>query len=141
MQFRNDGAGADNIIRNHFTAYLKLRFERRKRDILRKRARLTQHEVSVDYESCFADRIDSENAMLGAGRDPMTWDNELLVSAFQSLTEREQTILIAHVLDEATFEELGDVLGLSYKGASTAYYRVINKLRKYMTEGADKKRQ
>lgn len=73
--------------------------------------------------------------MLGTDRDPMTWDNELLVSAFQSLTEREQTILIAHVLDEATFEELGDALGLSYKGASTAYYRVINKLRKYMTEG------
>ena len=139
MQFRNDGLGAENIVRNHFTAYLKLRVERRKRDILRKRKRLQMHEVPVDFDSYLADCIQSVDMYAGSDRDPLTWENELLVSAFRSLNEREQLILIAHVLDEATFEDLARTLGLSSKGASTAYYRVINKLRKYMTEGADKK--
>ena len=135
MQFRNDGAGEDNIIRNRFTAYIKLRIEGKRRDILSKRARLARHEMSVDYESCFADMAGSENAMLASGRDPMTWNNELLIHAFRSLNEREQAILIAHVLDDVTFDDLGDALGLSYKGVSTAYYRVIQKLRRLMAEG------
>jgi len=135
MQFRNNGIGADNIIRNHFTAYLKLRVERRKRDFLRKRTRLTQHEVSVDYENEFADRADSRDLLFGSGRDPMTWDNEKLVSAFLSLSERDQMIMVARVMDEMSFEELGAALGLSSKGASTAYYRAIGKLREYMTDG------
>lgn len=134
MQFRNDGIGAENIVRNHFTAYLKLRVERRKRDILRKRERLQMHEVPVDYDSYFAESLESVDMSVGSDRDPLTWDNELLVSAFQSLNEREQQILIAHVLDEATFEELARAYGLSYKGISSAYYRVIQKLRKYMDD-------
>ena len=78
MQFRNDGSGEDNIIRNRFTAYIKLRIEGKRRDVLRKRAKFVRHEISVDYENCFADMADSKDAMLGSGRDPMTWDNELL---------------------------------------------------------------
>ena len=134
MQFRNDGIGAENIVRNHFTAYLKLRVERRKRDILRKRERREKHEVSVDYDIYFAESLESVDMPADSDRDPLTWDNELLVSAFQSLNKREQQILIARVLDDVTFEELARAYGLSYKGASSAYYRVIQKLRKYMDD-------
>ena len=136
MQFRNDGIGAENIVRNHFTAYLKLRVERRKCDILRKRESLQMHEVPVDYDSYLADSIQSVDMYAGADRDPLTWENELLVSAFQSLNEREQQILIAHVLDESTFEELACAYCLSYKGVSSAYYRVILKLRRYMSDAS-----
>ena len=132
MQFRNNGVGADNIIRNHFTAYVKCRVERRKWRIIGKRNRVTRNEVLVDFESYFADSIGTTDALTASGRDPVTWENERLVSAFLSLSKRDQTIIFAHVLDEATYDEIGSMVGMTGKGASTAYYRAVEKMRSLM---------
>ena len=132
MQFRNNGMGEDNIIRNHFTAYVKCRVERRKWRIIEKRNRVAKNEVTVDFESYFADSVGVADAVTGSDRDPMTWENERLVSAFLSLSKRDQIIVFAHVLDEATYDEIGDMIGMTGKGASTAYYRAVEKMRSLM---------
>lgn len=132
MQFRNNGVGEDNIIRNHFTAYVKCRVERRKWRIIEKRNRVAKNEVTVDFESYFADSAGVADAVTGSGRDPMTWENERLVSAFLSLSKRDQIIVFAHVLDEATYDEIGGMIGMTGKGASTAYYRAVEKMRSLM---------
>ena len=129
MQFRNNGVGEDNIIRNHFTAYVKCRVERRKWRIIEKRNRVAKNEVTVDFESYFADSVGVADAVTGSDRDPMTWENERLVSAFLSLSKRDQNIVFAHVLDEATYDEIGGMVGMTGKGASTAYYRAVEKMR------------
>lgn len=132
MQFRNNGMGEDNIIRNHFTAYVKCRVERRKWRIIEKRNRVAKNEVTVDFESYFADSVGVADAVTGSDRDPMTWENERLVSAFLSLSKRDQIIVFAHVLDEATYDEIGGMIGMTGKGASTAYYRAVEKMRSLM---------
>ena len=132
MQFRNNGMGEDNIIRNHFTAYVKCRVERRKWRIIEKRNRVAKNEVTVDFESYFADSVGVADAVTGSDRDPMTWENERLVSAFLSISKRDQIIVFAHVLDEATYDEIGGMIGMTGKGASTAYYRAVEKMRSLM---------
>ena len=132
MQFRNNGMGEDNIIRNHFTAYVKCRVERRKWRIIEKRNRVAKNEVTVDFESYFADSVGVADAVTGSDRDPITWENERLVSAFLSLSKRDQIIVFAHVLDEATYDEIGGMIGMTGKGASTAYYRAVEKMRSLM---------
>ena len=132
MQFRNNGKGEDNIIRNHFTAYVKCRVERRKWRIIEKRNRVAKNEVTVDFESYFADIVGAADAVTGSDRDPMTWENERLVCAFLSLSKRDQTIIFAHVLDEATYDEIGGMVGMTGKGASTAYYRAVDRMRNLM---------
>lgn len=134
MQFRNDGIGIANITRNAFTAYLKLRVERKRRDILAKRERRQKHEVLTDFDTFEISDAEDCDPASACGYDPITWSNESLVRAFGALNERERYILIARVFDERSFEEIGNTLGMTYKGITTAYYRVLRKLRTLMEE-------
>lgn len=134
MQFRNDGCGIDNITRNAFTAYLKLRIERKRRDILAKRARRELHEIGTDFDTFDVSGPEECDPAKICGSDPVTWHNDRLVRAFAALDERERYILTARVLEERGFDEIGGVLGMTYKGTASAYYRVIGKLRDMMKE-------
>ena len=60
----------------------------------------------------------------------MRLENMALLAAIESLTDLERSILFARVLDECGYDAIAGKLGLRYKGASTAYYRVIQKLRR-----------
>ena len=60
----------------------------------------------------------------------MCLENEALLEAIESLNELERNILFARVLERRTYDELAQKLSLRYKGVSTAYYRVIQKLRR-----------
>lgn len=132
MQFRNDGSGLSNIIHNRFTAYIEQRIRGRRRDYLEKRSRISSNEIPVDFESSFEGFADERSSSLLPEQDPMAWENDKLVDAVKMLTPRERYILTAHVLDEKSFDELGKLLGTGYKGAASAYYRVIAKMRKFM---------
>ena len=132
MQFRNDGSGLSNIVHNRFTAYIEQRIRGKRRDYLEKRNRISGKEIPVDYESSFEGFADERSSSLLPDRDPMAWENDRLVDAVKMLTPRERYILTAHVLDEMGFDELGKQLGTGYKGAASAYYRVITKMKKSM---------
>ena len=50
-------------------------------------------------------------------------------SAINQLDEREKYVLVARVIHEKDFEEIGDSMGLKYKGVTAIYYRTIKKLK------------
>ena len=129
MQQRIDGLEESNRLQNHFTAYLIKAIQRQKKDYMNKKKRLLEHEVSDD----FLEEVDSsQNTLELLEQLPvlMCLENEALLEAIESLNELERNILFARVLERCTYDELAQKLGLRYKGVSTAYYRVIQKLRR-----------
>lgn len=131
MWQKNDGTGEANILQNQFTAYLLTALHRQKVDYLRRRTRLIQHEFSVDFHE--------ERPEFQTGSEieihlpiQMQLENRALGIALEQLKERDRYIFFARVLDERTFEELAEELGMGYKGVAAAYYRVIQKIKKEM---------
>lgn len=59
-------------------------------------------------------------------------ENEVLLAALMELDEKERYVLLKRVIDDANLEELAEILGISYKGAAAAYYRVIRKIKSKM---------
>lgn len=129
MRFRNDGKGEDNIMQNCFTAYLQSAVKRRKITYLKAKEKLQQHEIASDLSDELAWDCDDWETKLHYS---FQVENAALTKALQRLGERERLILLAVVLEEQDFNDLGKRLGLTYKGASSAYYRIIRKLRTYM---------
>lgn len=65
----------------------------------------------------------------------MKLENVNLIFALEQLNEKERYVLLTRVLDEKSFEDLGNELGLSYKGITSVYYRAIHKIRDKMKGG------
>ena len=59
-------------------------------------------------------------------------DYSELYAALHSIKEKGRRVFLARVLDEKSFDEIAEELGLSYKGAAAIYYRTITKLRKLL---------
>lgn len=59
----------------------------------------------------------------------------MLQWALRAIKDRERYVLLARVMDEKDFEQIGAEVGLSYKGAAAVYYRTIAKLRKLVGGG------
>ena len=100
-----------------------------------KRARQQEHEFSTDFGDFDISASEECNPANICGSDPSTWNSERLVRAFAALNKREQYILATRVWEERSYEEIGRSLGMTCKGASSAYYRVIQKLRASMEGG------
>ena len=64
-------------------------------------------------------------------------DYDAVKNALKILTERERKIIIFHILEDKDFAEIGNLLGLSYKGTATAFYRAIKKLREVLERYRD----
>ena len=62
----------------------------------------------------------------------MQLENTALKLALEQMKGRERYIFLAKVLDERSFEELAEELGMGYKGVAAAYYRALEKIRKEM---------
>lgn len=75
-----------------------------------------------------------EPDMLGELPLFMQLENDTLKDALEQISEREQYVFLAHVLEEASFEELAVALGLGYKGVAAIYYRAVNKIKRKMKE-------
>lgn len=128
MRQRNDGLGEVNSLQNHFTAYLLSAIRRQKKDYKNKQDRLLAHEAPADLQELTLPDPESLDLM---EQLPvlMNLENMALLKAIESLEESERSILFARILEEYSYDELAQKLGLRYKGASAAYYRVIQKLR------------
>ena len=117
---RNDGKGV-NAIQNKFTAMLKTALHNRRIDYIIKQNRIASREFPLtDYTEIIGEEYDFLQAMI---------DYDAVKNALKILTERERKIIILHILEDKDFAEIGNLLGLSYKGTATAFYRAIKKLR------------
>lgn len=128
MRKRNDGNDPINAVQNRFTAYLMKSVKRQKIQYVKKRARQATWESDIDpmeYPDLWTEDVD----ML-TGLPPLAQiENQRLLHALISLTEREQYVFLAHVLGERGFNALAAELGLGYKGVAAIYYRAIQKIR------------
>ena len=125
MNFRNNGQGESNILQNQFTRYLKTAIERRKIYLFRISSRVCDHE-------CFYDSWKDIPGLITLDvyfNSPTQFDTFGLEQILRQIEKRDRYIFYAHVLDERTFTELAAELGLTYKGVTAAYYRVIHKIR------------
>lgn len=126
MWQRNSGRGQDEKLQNRFTAYLVTAVHRRKKDYIYMKSRQRQFEhyledwpIELGIESDIFDKIPLF----------MKLENANLIFALEQLNEKERYVLLTHVLVEKSFEDLGNELGLSYKGVASIYYRAIDKIR------------
>lgn len=128
MRDRNDGTDPINAVQNRFTAYLAQAVRRQKGKYLKKKAQKAAVESDIDpmeHEYLWPEEVD----ML-AGLPPLArMENQHLLRALVSLTDRERYILLAHVLDERDFSVLSAKLGLGYKGVAAVYYRTVQKIK------------
>lgn len=129
MRQQNEEPDEAKSLQNHFTAYLLRAIRRRKKDYLNRQWRLTVHEVSVDFQEI---SVPDQSTLDLMEQLPvlMRLESVALLKAIEELGEPQRTILFTHVLEGYSYNELAQKLGLRYKGASAAYYRVVQKLRK-----------
>lgn len=119
---KNDNRTYDsNAVQNRFTAYLKNAVHNKRIDYLYKKNNPSQFELSIDdLEQLPTDQLDFTSRI--AEYDTLQW-------ALRLIKERERYILLARVIDEKDFDEIGAEIGLTYKGTAAIYYRTLAKLR------------
>lgn len=126
---RNNGMGKDNITQNQFTAYLMKAVQRTKISYLRTQEKLVRHEIPTDFHEVPAD---AGAPFEEEAYEMLLLENAALKCALERIGQRERLILLARVLDGRDFESLAAELDLTYKGVASAYYRLIQKMKKEM---------
>lgn len=136
MRKQNDGKNTDDILQNQFTAYLVTAVKRHKANYIRKKVRQQQAESPLELYDF--------NMPLQADTDLITGlsllehiENPMLHLALTQARERERYIFLTRVLEERSFSDLAEELGISYKATTHSYYRFIERIRKMM--GGEKK--
>lgn len=119
---RNNGFTEQEKLQNRFTSFITTSMRRARIDYLRKEKSRTQRTYEME-DAIFTTIPDNDDFV------SELCDSDALAYALRQLDERESYILIARVLEEKSFEEIGDKLGLKYKGVAAIYYRTTAKLR------------
>ncbi len=133
MWQRNRGQEESEILQNRFTSYLVTAVNRRKLTYMNHKNKQLQRECLMENDDwkleLTADQGVSDDLPL-----LMNLENDSLFYALKHLNGKERYVFLERVLNEVSFEELAAVLGLSYKGTTTIYYRTVQKMKKYMKE-------
>lgn len=122
MSKRNNGTADYEILQNRFTSFVCTSMSRARINYLKKESARTSHTYDMDKEK-FALIPDGSDFVSGL------CDSDSLAYALKQIDERERFVILARVLEEKSFEEIADKLGLKYKGVAAIYYRGIAKLR------------
>lgn len=134
MWQKNDGAGEENILQNQFTAYLLTAIKRRELSYIKEYYERQKFELYGELYEFNAK--ESNETDLDADLPLMDQiENPLLLQALLQAKERDRYILLARILDERSFIELAEQLGVSYKVASNSYYRLLERIRRIMKGG------
>jgi len=126
---KNNGSNENNRLQNQFTAYLKKAVHFRRIRYLTDRSRVIGNELSMsDSEFALPDKTDIIQEIA---------DYEAMQQAMKSIKEMERRIVLDRIVEEKSFKEIAEELGMTYKAVTCLYYRALKKMRQYM-EGGDK---
>ncbi len=119
---RNNGITEQEKLQNRFTAFVITSIGRERLHYLKRQSKREKITYEIDDEkfALIPDETDFVSTLC---------ESDALAYALKQLDERERYVLLARVLEEKSFEEIADKLGLKYKGVSAIYYRTIAKLR------------
>ncbi len=127
MNNRNDGSGT-YLLQNQFTAYIKKAIHNRRLRYLQEQSKKIQRETSLEEVEFFLfEETDYTQKLV---------DFEVLHNALRAIKEKERYIILARIIEEKSFHEIADKLGMTYKAVTSLYYRVMKKLWEHM-EGSD----
>lgn len=118
---RNDGKGI-NAVQNKFTALLKTALRNRRIDYILQQKKY-EKEIKLDEYRFEGETYDFIQAIV---------DFDVVKSALKTLSEKERKIVLAHILEDRDFSDIGIEYGLTYKGTATVFYRTIAKLREVL---------
>ncbi len=127
MKEYNDGIGESNILQNQFTAYLVTAIHRKKIQYLQAKSKQYSYEVSLDIQDEWKE-LRSEQDMMVQLPFLEQLDDYKLRKALEELKELEFNILVMKVLNERSFQEIANEIGIGYKTVASIYYRLIQKL-------------
>lgn len=136
MRKQNDGQSADDILQNQFTAYLVTAVKRRKALYIRKKVQRQQAESPFELHA-FGVSLQVDTDLLTGLALLEQIENPMLHLALMQARERERYIFLTRILEERSFSDLAEELGISYKATTHSYYRFIERIRKMM--GGDEK--
>ena len=123
MYKKNNGSTEQEILQNQFSAYVKKAVHNRRIQFLTEKSRKFRFETPLfDLDYLLFD----------------TTDHETVRQALRSIKENERRIVLERIIEEKSFGQLSDELGMSYKTVASLYYRAIKKLRRFMEEGESK---
>ena len=131
----------DYVERNRLDAFCKtvLRNEARNylRDLGRQRNRETEFSTLSQQEMdklCTMDEYPSDSVMFTAFGYDLHIRDELVATAFASLPEQEQRILILHCVAAMADGEIGSVMGMSRSAVQRHRTKSLNELRKRLED-------
>ncbi len=131
MQKRNDGKTEHEILQNQFTAYLLTAVKRHKVNYLRRCEKLQRSEIPLELQDFdLFIQVDADLTEHLPFLEQI--ENPVLYTALMQARERDRYIFLTRVLDERSFLELSQELGLSYKATTHIYYRFIAKVKEMM---------
>ena len=132
-------------LKKHFNAYVKKAVENNSYKYLNKRRKVTDAETLYDnYEDlpklnteellqqidriseCFAEGVNEIKILLDQVEDYN------LYAAITGLSDFYKKIISLRILNEKTFAEIGDIMGIAEKKAENAYYDALKKIRRIL---------
>ncbi|MBQ8848988.1 MAG: sigma-70 family RNA polymerase sigma factor [Clostridia bacterium] len=128
MYKRNNGSTEQEKYQNKFTAFITASIRNERKAYLRTIYRSKTNICDMEEEH-FAMIPDKTNFVLEITV------SDTLEKALASLTDRERYVLISRVIQEKSFEDIADSLGMKYNGVATLYHRTVVKLRKKIGGG------
>jgi len=128
MLQRNDGTGESNILQNQFTAYLVISLRRTKAHYLQAKSKRHQYEISIEeQEPEYYHHCDSEFYEILPTIDQL--EDHKLQQALSRKSKRDLYIFFARALEDQSFTEISENLGVSYMTVKKAYYRIVSKIK------------
>lgn len=128
MNEYNDGVTEANILQNQFTAYLMTAVHRRKLQYLQDNARKQKYELPLDS---FQDLEGSDINHDITDKLPIVqqFENVKLHKAISGTRERDLKILYMKVLEDKSFVEIAEEIGIGYNAVKASYYRLVEKIK------------
>lgn len=131
IHFDNSSADSDQLLKR-FTSYLYKALDHTMISYCREQRR--QREIYNALIRTSPNTGDTEDIYLQSAvfRDQL--DDPLLESALKNLNSRYFYILNARIIEGRSFEDIGEELGLKYKGVAAIYYRALRKIREELSK-------
>ena len=117
-----------NILQYQFTAYLIVAIRNRKIQYLKSLSKKWKNEQTTEFRE-YQELFISETDMLVGLSVLDQLENMTLQQILFRSKKQEQYIFFARILNEKSFGDIANELGLNYKTVTSIYYRMLKKIR------------
>ena len=124
MYKKNDGISENDKLQNRFSSYVSMSIHRERMLYIKRKVRRLEFEVVLDeIHLGIADSTNFSDTFC---------DNDNLTYALEKLSAKERHIFLTHILDEKSFIQIADEMGMKWKSVATVYYRAVTKLKEIL---------